>query len=584
MSSTVEQIKSRLSVIDVIGSYIKLDKVGSNLKARCPFHNEKTASFFISPAREVYHCFGCGKGGDIVTFVQDIEGVDFISAIKILANKAGVELTQENSTLRSEKARLLALMEKTTSFWQENLKNNLQVLNYLKKRGLEQKTIESFKIGFANDGWRDLCNFLKQSGFSEIEIEKAGLGIKSSSGYYDRFRNRIMFPIGNSSGVAVGFSGRIFDYLNKKAGENVGKYVNSPQTILYDKSQILYGLDKAKVEIRKQNCCILVEGQMDLIMSHQAGFLNTVAVSGTALTEEQTKSIKRLADKLILAFDGDEAGIAAAGRSVSLALAAELNTSIVFLPDALDPADIILKDKNIWAKAVNEAKHVVDFYLDFLKTKNYEERQFKIEVGKKVLPFVAEIKNDIDKAYFVTKIAEQLNMKEEPVWQELKKIKIEGIAKESVNPVDEQRDFTSKNEITRKNSLLNRLVGILIWQKEIGSTVYTKQRESYLNDILPQPIATIVENISPDEKSRLIFEADVYYNGSNNLECLLDELIFSLHEEILKEKFEAAMLHLKKLESKDDDPDLPLYLKMCQEISKELEILKKEKRPIYKNI
>ena len=287
MSSPVEQIKQRLSVVDVIQSYIKLDKAGANFKARCPFHSEKTASFFVSPARDIWHCFGCSRGGDIFAFVMEIEGVEFIEALKILAERAGIKLKMEDPRLRNERVRLLDLMKDAADFYRRELDKREEVLDYLHKRGLKTETIQSWHLGYApqeSEGWRNLYEYLLSKGYSDEEMEKTGMAIKADQRekrYYDRFRGRIMFPIFDFSGRVVGFSGRLYPEIEK---EGVGKYINSPQTVLYDKSKILYGFDKAKTEIRKKDACVLVEGQMDVLMSHQAGVANSVAVSGTGLT------------------------------------------------------------------------------------------------------------------------------------------------------------------------------------------------------------------------------------------------------------------------------------------------------------
>lgn len=258
MSSSVEQIKSRLNIVDVVQGYLKIKKAGINYKARCPFHNEKTPSFFISPTRESWHCFGCSRGGDMFSFVMEMEGLEFYEALKILADKAGVELKPVDPKYVSERSRLLKLMEDAVSFYVGELKKNKSVHSYLTERGLKEETIINFDIGFAPEEWRALHSFLKNKNYSDLEMEKAGMVIKSSSGFYDRFRGRIMFPINNPAGQVVGFSGRIFSV--EGGGKETAKYINTPQTILYDKSRILYGFDKAKSEIRKKRCLYFSRG------------------------------------------------------------------------------------------------------------------------------------------------------------------------------------------------------------------------------------------------------------------------------------------------------------------------------------
>jgi len=314
MSSSVEQIKERLDIAAVVGSYVKLERAGGNFRARCPFHNEKTPSFMVSPDRGTFHCFGCNKGGDIFTFVEEIEGTDFHGALKILADKAGVVLTNEKPEQRDERERLFGILADSTLYYRKMLREDHEALEYLKKRGLKGETIDEFQIGFARDECHALSEYLHTKGYRDDEIEKTGMSLRSTKPgqegrHYDRFRSRIMFPLCDSSGRVVGFTGRVF------RSDDPAKYVNSPQTALYDKSKILFGLSLAKSAIREAGSAILVEGQMDLIMAHQSGTKNSVAVSGTALTGYHLEMLKRFADKLYFAFDSDDAGLAAAKKS-----------------------------------------------------------------------------------------------------------------------------------------------------------------------------------------------------------------------------------------------------------------------------
>src|SRR3989338_9816751 len=283
MNSPVDKIKERLSIEDVVSSYIKLEKAGANLKARCPFHNEKTPSFFVSPNRESYYCFGCGASGDIFTFVEEFEGLDFKGENNLLSERGGISLeiySRETKETKNDKERIYRIMEEATEFFEGNLGENEQAQEYLKSRGLEDKTIKDFRIGYAILDCRKLYEYLRSKNFTDNEIEKAGLAKKTEKGMYDRFRGRIIFPISDSSGRVIAFSGRIFIDDEKSA-----KYLNSPDTPIFSKSMVLYGLDKGKASIRKNNFSILVEGQMDLVLSHQAGYKNTVATSGTALSD-----------------------------------------------------------------------------------------------------------------------------------------------------------------------------------------------------------------------------------------------------------------------------------------------------------
>lgn len=571
MSSTVEQIKSKLNIVDVVGSYLKLEKAGGNLKAKCPFHNEKTASFYVSPARETFHCFGCSKGGDIFEFVKEIEGLEFIDALKVLAERAGVKISNEDRSVKSEKGRLISVMESAVAFYQKELGNNPEALGYLKKRGLTDETISHWKIGFAPDSWRNLYDHLRRLQFSDSEIEKAGLTIKSPKGYYDRFRSRIMFPINNISGVPVGFSGRIFSSV---ADENTAKYINSPQTDLYDKSKILFGFDKGRVQMRTSDFCILVEGQMDLIMSHQAGNLNTVAVSGTALTEEHLKNIKRLANKLVLAFDGDEAGFKASHRGIDMALAMGMDVRIARLPNGVDPADLILSESQKWSEAVINAKHAIDFYLETLESRGYEPRMFKIEVEKLVLPYVAKIKSSIEQAHFVNVIARKLSIDEAPIWDTIKKIGNQNPDTPAKIDVKEQLQTGG----SRSDALLKKIIGIILWQKEIRpEDKEIEGKEIDLREAIGEGRYFLMREILKEKKDSLIFEAESSYGGSKDILKYLDDFILDLREENLKEELNNTIFKLKKAESSGDHDEIVSCLKVCQRLSQELASIKQIK-------
>lgn len=530
MSSTVEQIKSRLNIVDVVQTYIKLQKAGANFKANCPFHQERTPSFFVSPARDSWHCFGCSRGGDIFSFVTEIEGVDFIEALKILADKAGVEIDKVDHKEKNERLKLFQLMEDAKKFYELQLRKNQAVIDYLKKRGMTGQTAKNFGVGFAPDGWRNLHDFLKSKGYDGAEMEKAGMVVKKNSGdYYDRFRSRIMFPLTDASGRIAGFTGRVFGQEspeNAPAGQaNGGKYVNTPQTILYDKSRLLYAFDKAKNEIRKKDSCVLVEGQMDAVMSHQAGMENTVAVSGTALTAEHLNLIKRLTQNIIMSFDRDSAGISAAGRGIGMALTEGFEVRIAVPPSGKDPADAVLENPANWITAVEKAKNIIDFMLDV-----HDDRK---SVEGNVLPLVARLPSEMEKAQWVKKIAGKLNISEEPVWQELKKVKLEPAQRKEYPP-----PRPSVENRTRLKLLQDRLVGIALLKKEDMNDEY----KEYLG------------KLSKEEADKIILEAELFYGGSEAFEGDFLKLKKDIEKEKIKLKLEDLTGKIRKLELQKESP------------------------------
>src|SRR3989338_6132675 len=465
MPTPVEQIKSRLSIVDVVGSYIKLDKAGGSFKTLCPFHNEKSPSFNVSPSRDAYYCFGCNRGGDIFSFVQEIEGIDFVDALKILATRAGVELKRENIGERTVRERLYAIMDAVTELYQGELAKNAEVSAYLLGRGLTEKTISDFRIGYAPNEWRLAYEHLKRKGFTDEEIESAGLTkAVEGKGYYDRFRGRVMFPIFDANGRVVAFSGRVFGNQKNQDGTDVAKYINSPETPLYDKSAILFGYDRAKVAIRKHNFAILVEGQMDLIMAHQAGTENTVAVSGTALTERHLALLKRLTDNLVFAFDADDAGLAATGRAFQMALALGMSVRVAAIPEGKDPADYILKNKEGWSQVVADAKHIVDFYITALSAKGSDPRHFRKEVETKVLPLILAMQSKIEQAHFIVEVARKLGIPEAAVWDEVKRLSaVTSLLPPRSDPP--APDVARVPMRTRWQVAEEEIIAILLWQE-----------------------------------------------------------------------------------------------------------------------
>lgn len=568
MNSPVTKIKERLTIEEVVSSYIKLDKAGNNLKARCPFHNEKTPSFFVSADRGTYYCFGCGASGDIFTFVEEFEGLDFKGALKLLADRAGVELTaftKEKKESESEKEKLYRVMEEATKFFESNLINNTEVLDYLKSRGLNKKSIKDFRIGFVKNDWRLLYENLKNK-FSDGELEKAGLIKKTEKGYYDRFRGRIMFPIFDSSGRVIAFSGRIFVDDGKSA-----KYLNSPETPIFSKNAVLYGIDKAKDSIRKNNFSILVEGQMDLILSHQAGYKNTIATSGTALSDSTVSKenvvsnlglIRRLSSNLVLAFDADKAGANATIRAGKIALSLGMDVKVVDMPEGVDPADLISKGSaDAWREAIRNSKHIIEFLLNKALEKSASDPRKNIsrEVQEKILPFVDALDKSSEKAGFLKKIHDKTSISETFLLEDLKKIeKEQKYEKEEIQKVEE-----TEVKKRRKDNVESDLLGIAFWQQTLSAPVVDFK-------MIFEKLGQVAKKYE-DSKEDLIYKAEVFYTNNENLEKSVKEMFLNLEEENINEELNKKMLELGQA---SNDEKGKIILKEINELNKRKEDIK----------
>lgn len=576
MSSPIEEIKARLNIIDLIQSYIKLEKAGTNFKARCPFHNEKTPSFFVSPARQMWHCFGCQKGGDHFQFIQEIENVEFPEALRTLAEKTGIELRREDPQIRSERTRLLNLLDDATRFYEVNLARRKDVGAYLSERGMTGMTAKSFRLGYAESGWDNLIDYFRKRGYGENEMEKVGLVVKANSeqpavnrGFYDRFRSRIMFPLFDSSGRIVSFSGRIFmpDADGQKDAES--KYVNTPNTLFYDKSKLLYGFDRAKLEIRKQNAAILVEGQMDLIMSHQAGVLNAIAVSGTALTSYHLNNIKRLADGLIMSFDMDTAGLMASEKAVGLAFYHGFDVKALELAHSKDPADLIRDNPEEWKRIVGEARPVVGFLLDVFERNFSEPRAYRHEVEKRVLPHVASITSDIDRAHWVEEVSGRLKLPSAPVWDAVNKLRSKA-AKQNTYEGNPQ-----VNQVKiRKDLIEERILGLAALHSGIPALAECKLE--WFSEARREMFRLVLAgNISEDHYlKKLALAAEISAGSAEYVDLEIKSLSKELQRENLKEQLENISVQIREAERASVTEELRQKVDEFKRLSDELHSLR----------
>lgn len=407
----VTLIKEKINIVDLISEYLSLKKTGANFKTNCPFHNEKTASFVVSPERQIWHCFGCQKGGDVFTFLMEKEGMEFKEALEFLAKKTGVVL-KKTPDKQDFKDRLYEVNLKAQEFYHYILtkhKLGKPALEYLGERGISDESIEKFGIGYAPNSWESLTKFLTKRGFKFSEIIESGLGVASKNSCYDRFRGRITFPLIDGKDNLRGFSGRVLQAAEPK-------YINSPQTPIFDKSTFLFGMNLAKTEIRNKKEVVLVEGEMDAILSHQAGFKNVVASKGTALTEGQIELIKKYTDNIKLCFDMDLAGDSASRRGIEIADKAGLNIQVVQIKGGKDAAEVVLEDPKIWEKAISEAVPIYDYYLSSIAkrydTKNPADLK---KIGEELIPIWAKITDDLIRERYNQKLAAFLRSDEKVI-------------------------------------------------------------------------------------------------------------------------------------------------------------------------
>ena len=565
MLSPIDEIKSRLDVVEVIGSYIKLHKTGANFRTLCPFHSEKKPSFFVSPARQIWHCFGCGRGGDIFGFVKEIEGVEFGDALRILAQRAGVELkkyTPEYAKLKSERQRLYEICELATRFFEKQLEESStgkEAKKYLLSRGISEESIKKWRLGYSPDTWQGLSDFLTSRGYKKEEVEKAGLGISSEVGsFYDRFRGRIIFPIFDLNSQVIGFGGRVFKEKDKT---EVAKYVNTPNTLLYDKSRVLYGLDKSKLEIRKKDSCILVEGYTDVIMAHQAGTQNIVATSGTALTPYQLKILKRYSENLILGFDMDVAGDWATKRGIDLAQLWGFNIKVVLLPEEKDPADIISKSPRTWEKLISEAKSILEFYFESSFSRiDKAMPEGKKEISKILLPVIKRISNKIEQSFWIQKLSKELGVREESVIEELKKVKLN----EEIYGL-EPEEVISQPPKSRKELLEERII-ILILKSPQNLNLIKKDFLAYFSPGIQEILIKLEKRESPKGEffNYLSLKSEIEEMEEKDIEPEIQYCLKEIQKLGVKNKLDLLTQEIKKAEEEKNSKEIE---KLTQEFN-----------------
>lgn len=582
MNNAVEVIKERLNIVEVIGSYVQLQKAGRSFKGKSPFTNEKTPSFFVSPERGMYYCFSSGKGGDIFTFIEEMEGVDFKGALKILAERAHVELVPQNPQKRTQLEALHALLDAAASYFETTLKTHDTIRAYLHKRGVTDQSIAKWRIGYVPDGWRNLKDHLTQRGSSDAMLLRGGLVKRATEGnsLYDVFRDRVMFPISDSAGRIVAFSGRAMG-----SDPALPKYVNSPETELYEKSHILFGYHIAKHSIRSANFSLIVEGQFDLVLAHQAGFSNTVALSGTALSAHHAALLLRLSSRVVLALDADRAGINSMQRVAHILLPRGMDVKVAVLPEGKDPADLVAEDPARLKAAVRGAVTVIEFLLAILKKTTRDERAFKLRVRDEVLPFILRIPSHIDREHFEEVISQALATTVDAVRSEVERIAQAARTTpvvSSTTPAHANALPTTakKARAYRTEELVRFTYGILLWQEQEQQREKNGSARAFdvvemgnaFKEVVGEHSWSGLVDLTEQDKNKLIFEAELHCAELSVAELLslFRNYLKEIEERKLKLALREARTKLREAERAGDAEAINTMLSECAVLQRRL--------------
>ena len=578
---TIDRILDQLDIVEVVAEYIQLKKAGRNFKACCPFHNEKTPSFMVSPDKQIYHCFGCDAGGNVIGFVMKYENMGFPEAVETLAAKAGVELPRYDKRDDGESsltARLYEINTIAAGYYQDNLGSGKGkgALEYLERRGLNADTLAQFRIGYATAEWEGLQKYCAARNIPAEILRKAGLSVQSEKGKgdYDRFRKRIIFPIFNERGNIVAFGARVMDDIGPK-------YINSPETVIYSKSSVLYGLNFSRRAMREKGHAFIVEGYMDVIIPFQNGITNIVAASGTALTPRQAAMLKKYADTAVMVFDSDQAGEAASLRGLDILIDNDVNVRVAALPPGEDPDSFVKKHgARGFEDIADKAKDLFDYKLDLLTQKfGGEKIRDKAAIAGEMLPTISRVKNAIVKSAYLKKLAERLGVNESALRDEMKKVKNDY----SYRAVPETTDAPAPwNYVSSEIHLL----GLVISDKDMFETMRTELGLHMFRDENIKKVMGVIEGIrvgddtvSPgkvlsrlegDERAkaaviRAVAKADITEDG----ERVFRDCMACMRKENRKEELKTLTHMLKQAEKDRNDPEIRELLMKINRIYKE---------------
>lgn len=500
-----DEVKQRLSIEEVVADYMELSRVGRNFKALSPFTNERTPSFIVSPEKQIWHDFSSNKGGDIFSFIMEVEGVEFREALELLAKKAGVEIRQfqGDGQTKELKRKMSEALELATQFYHLCLSKNPEALKYIKeRRGFSVETIRQWRLGYSPDDGQQLLKFLKQRGFSREVLTKAGLVTERRSGLGDMFRGRIMVPLSDRQGAVVGFTARLL-----RDDKNAPKYFNTPQTLLYDKGRQVFGYHHAKDSIRKENAAVLVEGNFDVIASHQAGVTNVVAAAGTAMTADHLRSINRLAEKVKLAFDADEAGLKATERAIAIAQDVGIELEVISMPgSAKDPDELISSDPKKWLQATQSAMDAVTWVINRYEMQHDKSTaDGKRKLSSKALAVINKIKDPVEREHHLGVVAKYLDISLASLQTKLAQSKNAPIKRKAINADKASPDtFAYEDEFLALNGFYPDSRESLKTLKE--SMLHGEDRKKLFRELLEAPANLTLTEID----SKGLHEIDDY--------------------------------------------------------------------------
>ncbi len=567
MAKDIDLIKERIDLTDLMRSYITLTPAGKNFKALCPFHQEKSPSFIVSPERKRWHCFGCGEDGDLITFVMKYENLEFPEALRMLAEKAGIELQSVNPAIQKEYGLLYSLHDDATAFYKNALLKNEHVRAYLKARGLSDETIEEFNLGFAPGGDTLTLHLIKK-GYDVLDIARAGLAYKTQRGLYkDRFASRIVFPIANHLGKVVAFTGRITPEAENTTDPNsidAAKYLNSPETPIFNKSKILYGLDRSKSAIAHARTAVLVEGQMDFLAVWQSGVRNVVAVSGTGLTPHHLERLRRLADSIIINFDNDEAGLKALERALEIFSSFDFHLKVLDLGKYKDAADASVAEPQYIPKAVEWAKPAFTYLFDhYFGARESMEIPEKKRILRHLLTKIKSVKSAVEQNIWIKELSKMSGIGENALLSELNSIN------EARKDSPEAPEASIPSEKRRVDLISGRLLSIAFARQEFMPELKLKQQ------IFPAIYRPLLDN--PKGDNAIMFDMRSSFEFANmsgeDVKKEFVELVRNLELEDLKGKRVALQEKTRARQGSLSETELGAHMSEFYEISKKIDDL-----------